>query len=225
MDTAIAIDVSSGEQALAKALEALEAARADVTRLEKLKSQEESRRTRLEDQLRELKAGRGERVLAALEGGDGQKAIKAESAKVAPLRAELDVLLDLLPEINTRIEAAKDHVAACKADALRAAAAGLRAEADQRQAKTDELKQALEAHEECAYEPKAPPEMPMPVDVKGSQLGGAKVIISNVPKTELLRKRAVLFEVQAEHVLRGDQTWPASILTGQKIDMPLWYPD
>lgn len=237
--------LDSPNKDLENTLAAVQAARGELKRLEQLKADQDHRKDVLSEALKELEVERGERVLAAMATGDGQKVIEAESMRVAVKRAELDTVNDVLWALLPKISAAKNHLLECKAAALRAEAVVLRAEANLRQIKTDELLKALEEWEGCPYVPMPSPkpgtefgvdQKPLrdnwntrdgQVQAYGSkapgQLGGAVQIIRILtPKTELLRRRADFYDAQADKV---GSPWPVNIYTSKRLDMPEWFPD
>ena len=102
--------LDSPNKDLENTLAAVQAARGELKRLEQLKADQDHRKDVLSEALKELEVERGERVLAAMATGDGQKVIEAESMRVAVKRAELDTVNDVLWALLPKLSAAKNHL-------------------------------------------------------------------------------------------------------------------
>ena len=167
--------------------DSIAAARAEVERLHRAELSLADRRAALTAELGVAEADAGDAALsAALDGGDTATAI----GRVTALRAEIEATDRAIEAARRQRREAIPAVWHAETVPLRERAAELRREADERQAKTDDLLRQLEAHEGVAYAPASTAQSDVRVDA-ATRLGGAFTVVA-IPtaQTQLLRLEA-----------------------------------
>jgi len=172
---------------------AAEQSRAEVARLHQAELDLSQRRHDVAATLGALEAGFGDALLSGyLAAADPDPGVLDGSRSA---RSEIATLDSAIHQARVRRRAAISLVWKAEAAALRARAALLRGEAEQRQQRTAGLLAQLADFEGCAYVPHRLAAGPLPVgDVAG---GAPTVLLVPTPRTELLRMEAAGLEAQA----------------------------
>lgn len=185
------LSVSEAEAELSKAITLEREIAAELTTLEKQRSESET--------------GAGEKCLAARKVGD-QKAIQKINDEVLRLRQRCDVARATHQAAREEIKQARREINMARGRDLRARAAEILKEVATRQTKTDELLSALQEHEGIRY--LAEPQLRGGVYLAGS---------FNLTKTQRMAQDAELLIRQAETTENQIVTVePAPSTTGRK---------
>ncbi len=160
-------------------------------------------------------AGGADLLKAAL---SGTTTPKGATSRLVQIRAEIEVVEDAIAQARSQRVEAICALWRAEAEPLRKRAAELREEADEREAKTREMLQALEQWEGCEYAP-APPHRPhtaprhddnpktAPIlspeggiirDYPSNPVADLQIVYIPTPRTQLLRNEAAELERQAE---------------------------
>jgi hypothetical protein len=209
---------------------ALQVAREELAKLTQIERDQMSMLDQYKEELGQMEAGRGERVLDALMVGDGRNTAWRESTEAADKQAQIDTANAVLNALGGRIKATERKVLECKADCLVAEADELDRQADVRQKKTDELLDQLWDWEGVEYVPSPPLRGSRP-NVRGLKrefgaIGRAygagkgspstkdavkdgigvvapEIVYVPTPITESMRRRAAFYRKAAEAMLKG----------------------
>lgn len=175
----------------------IEEAEAELLRLTTAVQEITSELQDLQSRLAAAEAKAGDGILEARLSGD-QKAAKQIAAEIATLTSEIEISRRALESAKTARGATEKNVWLAKAAAKRKEASTLRAQAEERQKKTDALLKQLEGYEGVRYVPyRSPPLRPGVLCDETSKP-------ARVPKTEWmliqaedLENEANLFEINA----------------------------
>lgn len=217
------VKIMDPKTSLQTTLDELQAARADLARLQLLQIDQKDLREKLSAELETLKAGRGARVLAAIEDGNGNKEAIQAARDCAMKAEEVETCSSVLYALEPRLTAARRLISERKAAAFKAESAICQAEAEKRRPEYDRLLKALSDFEECPFTPQGPDQIPQ----QGGQIQQGTVWINAlyIPKTEKLRQQAVFYLRCAELVLEG-KPFPINLYSGTPLfPIPDWNKD
>jgi hypothetical protein len=219
----IPLTLTHADDVLQNALNCLSTARVEFRRLVNLQEDQEAQLQAMKNELQSLETQRGEKVLEDLLAGDGAQSLKLTSKAVAEKRAELETCEDVLSALSPRVEAAKRAILVAKAACFQAEADICTVNADERQARTDELLGELQKWEDCLYTPAPPPTNPLQFAGAGRQGGAVDVVTVPKPITQRLRNQAAFYSQCAESVL-DQKPFSINLVTGEPLyPIPAWY--
>lgn len=186
------------------------AARQHVDRLYAAERDLIVRRMALDDELAQAQEAAGDEALAAVMG---EKRSERSLSRLGKLRDEMAALESAIEAARRQRLAAIPAIWRDEARDLRAQAATLQAEADQRQSRTDELLAALKEWEGCDYVPFVP-------DRSATvQLVGGPVTFVTIPTTMAMRNRIAQLERRADGLERREVVMDGAIEASSREDL------